>query len=85
LADGGSHGFFQNIGEKKAVTFFRPLSWKYTAACCPLNAACRSLNPRDSSFGAIVFGILCRRADLHAPTFFLLRQSNCPSASALSG
>jgi hypothetical protein len=45
--------------------FFRPLSWNYTAACCPLNAARRSLKPRDSSFGTMVFGILCRRADLH--------------------
>jgi hypothetical protein len=38
----------------------------YAAACCPLNAARRSLKPRDSSFGVMVFAIfVVTRADVH--------------------
>jgi hypothetical protein len=39
---------------------------KYAAACYPLNAARRSLKPRDGSFGAMVFVItIVTRIDVH--------------------
>jgi hypothetical protein len=55
---------FLRICGKKMVTFALTLYRRYTAACCPLNAACRSLKPRDGSFWRNGVGILCRRIDL---------------------